>query len=70
MTRTGERVSNDLGQCVAQVSEPPHHFHSHRCTKRAKDMVGDYEVCGIHARVAKRWEKEGRLDSMVKRWWS
>lgn len=56
------------GQCIALVSSP-HYWHKHRCTNTAKFKVGRHKVCGIHKRVAERWQKEGRLDSMVRWWW-
>ena len=60
----------DKKQCIAVVSEPPHYVHSYRCTRKASTKVGEYEVCGIHARVARKWDEQGCLDSMVKHWWT
>jgi len=55
--------------CSALVSEPPHYFRRHVCGKKATTTVGTHDVCGVHARVARTWEAEGRLDSMVEHWW-
>lgn len=39
------------GLCLAEVSEPPHHFHSHQCPRRA---VQD-GLCRQHIQQRDRW---------------
>lgn len=55
--------------CRATVSHPPYYIHSIRCSRPGKYDVGGYKVCGTHARVARKWESEGRLPQMVAVHW-
>lgn len=55
--------------CIARVEQPPHFLHTHACTRPATADVNGYAVCGVHARVARRWVQQGRLDAMVSTYW-
>jgi hypothetical protein len=54
-------------QCCAWVSDT--WGRGHRCAVPAKHEVAGFRVCGIHKRVAERWQREQRLESMVGYWW-
>lgn len=38
-------------QCQAQVGQPPHWIHYHRCTRTARQQVGGLGLCAQHARM-------------------
>lgn len=43
-----------LGDCEAQVDEPPHYFHTHQCSRRAATDRHGMPLCGQHARQVDR----------------
>jgi hypothetical protein len=49
--------------CKATVT---HGYHDFACTRAAKP--GEV-LCATHLRVWRRWETEGRADSMACLWW-
>lgn len=55
--------------CVAYVPERPWYIHTYRCRNMAYTTVGSYKVCGVHARLARRWQGEKRLELMVQTYW-
>jgi hypothetical protein len=56
-------------RCRAVVSEPPHYFHHHGCPNKAKHDIDGIKVCGIHKKVAEKWQSQNRLHTMVEAWW-
>lgn len=55
--------------CSAVVTDPPHHLHPRSCSKRATQDVAGVKVCGVHARMARKWDSENRLQTMIEHWW-
>ncbi len=55
--------------CEGRCDTPPHYLRTYPCRNQAKHEVGGHHVCGVHKRVAERWQAEGRLDRMVARYW-
>ena len=55
--------------CQAVVSEPPHYLHEHKCLRKTVNIIVGVALCGTHYNVAKKWEAQGRLASMMKYWW-
>ena len=45
--------------CEARVSEPPHYLHDHRCSRKAKRVVGGKAYCEQHAKKADRRYPKG-----------
>lgn len=70
MKQTRPKLDPSLDpRCVAYVPDRPHYLHSYRCRNMAYTVVGGYKVCGTHARLARRWDGEKRLDLMVEHYW-
>ena len=59
-------ASEPAKHCKGMVSDG---WNGYRCGRVAKDTVVGIPLCGIHKRVAKKWEEEGRLISMMEFWW-
>lgn len=58
-----------LPRCQARVQEPPWYLHTHACDRPAREKIEGIRVCGTHARMARRWQNEGRFLRMAHACW-
>lgn len=63
-----DRTHNyEEGRCQAWVSEDWGPGTS--CQFKGKHDRSGHKLCGVHARVFDRWERQGRPLSMATFWW-
>ena len=55
----GERLVRLAEICEAQVSEPPHYFHRHQCSRKAREIVNGKSLCTQHAQIELRRSSRG-----------
>ena len=51
---SGRKPNEHEDYCEEQVSEPPWYFHTHRCTRKAKETVAGKRYCTQHAKIKRR----------------
>jgi hypothetical protein len=44
-------------------------FRTLPCGNPAKYVIGGFDLCCTHKRMAERWQKQGRLEIMASFWW-